>query len=142
MIAVTFFLLPRILERLYRVPDWQSPGDSFVSAGSGHSHEEERYPHIDFVGPVEKKVVDHWIANSGKILVLRWSDGRLWWRDKAIVADDMAPYVSGLLQSENTDTVLVVVPEETKWREVVSVFDRMRQVKAHMIEVCWEIMIP
>ena len=139
MVAVKLFLLPGLFERIYRVPDSQSQGDRFVSVGSGQSQKDKEYPHISFTGPAEKEVVARWIANSGKVLVLRWSDGRLWWGDKAILADEVPPYVSGLLQSENTDTVLVVIPEETKWREVVGVFDRMRQVKAHLIEVCWEI---
>ena len=139
MVLVTFFALPALLERIYHIEEWRSPWESYVWAANGNSKEDAEHPHVFFAGSVGKQIVERWIVSSGNVLVLRWSDGRLWWEDKAIVTDELAPYVSGLLRAKNYEAVLVVIPQESKWRDVVGVLDKMRMVKARVIGLCMEI---
>ena len=139
LVAAAFFGMRPLLERIYRVEEWHAPWESYGSAAYGNPKEVAGRPHVVFAGPVGKEIVEGWVARSPETLVLRWSNGRLWWGEKALVPDEMVPYVSGLLKAKNLDSILVVIPADSKWSDVVGVIDKMRMVKARVIGLCMEI---
>ena len=133
VLLAAFLALPRVLERVYRVDEWQPAWRGHAWVASGWTAERPRGPRIFFGRPIDREWVRRLDLDSGPTLVLRWSDGKLSWGGKEIEEAEPGPYVNGLLAAKKRQYVWVLMREGSRFGDVMSVVDKLHGVKARAI---------